>query len=120
MRVSADVCRTGYKRLASALTRVIPRRLAIALFETLALHFKYDSSRSVLNHGGSWGYEREAVPREWFGDGEELEFEGQVVRCPKKWDAYLTQVYGDYMTPPPEEERRSHHQLTGFRLTTDA
>ena len=119
MRLSSDIRRSGLKRFPVALTRVIPRRLAIALFEILAPRFDYDSSRAVVNHGGAWGYDREAVPREWFGDGEELEFEGLAVRCPKEWDAYLTHVYGDYMTPPPEKERRSHHELTSLRLTTD-
>jgi lipopolysaccharide cholinephosphotransferase len=119
MRISADVRRRGYKRLAASLTRVIPRGLAIKLFETLARRFDYDLSHAVVNHGGTWGYEREAVPKEWFGDGEDLEFEGMSVRCPTKWDAYLTQVYGDYMTPPPEEQRRGYHELTSFRVTSD-
>ena len=42
---------------------------------------------------------------------------------PNNYDAYLTRVYGDYMTPPPIEKRPSHHAryFVDFhrRLTTD-
>ncbi|MBR2411629.1 MAG: LicD family protein [Clostridia bacterium] len=34
-----------------------------------------------------------------------VEFEGYMLPVPKKWDEYLTVVYGDYMTPPPPEKR---------------
>jgi hypothetical protein len=36
-------------------------------------------------------------------------FEGLNVRIPENSDAYLTQLYGDYMTPPPPEKRVGHH-----------
>ena len=32
-----------------------------------------------------------------------IPFEDMLVPVPKKYDEYLTIVYGDYMTPPPEE-----------------
>ena len=35
----------------------------------------------------------------------EVEFEGHMFPAPKRWDEYLTKVYGDYMTPPPPEKR---------------
>ncbi len=39
----------------------------------------------------------------------ELEFEGYPMMAPKDWDAVLTVVYGDYMTPPPKEKRVATH-----------
>lgn len=39
----------------------------------------------------------------------ELEFEGYLMMAPKDWDAVLTVVYGDYMTPPPKEKRVATH-----------
>lgn len=38
----------------------------------------------------------------------ELEFEGVKFRAPSNVDAYLTRLYGDYMTPPPPAERTGH------------
>lgn len=37
-----------------------------------------------------------------------LEFEGQQFYAPKNYDTILTQLYGDYMTPPKEEDRVWH------------
>jgi len=35
-----------------------------------------------------------------------LEFEGGWYSAPQQWDAYLKQIYGDYMTLPTEEMRK--------------
>ena len=54
-----------------------------------------------------WG-SKTFVPRfrrEWFAETCEVEFEGHMLPAMKAWDAYLTKVYGDYMTPPPPEKR---------------
>lgn len=52
---------------------------------------------------------REIFPREWFGDGMELEFEGEMFCVPAEYDLYLRAVYDDYMQLPPEEQRQGHH-----------
>lgn len=44
-----------------------------------------------------------------FGDGILLDFEGSKIRCPQKYDEYLKQQFGDYMSFPPERERNSGH-----------
>ena len=49
------------------------------------------------------------MPIEWFGEGKMMVFENIEVCMPNNYDAYLTRVYGDYMTPPPIEKRPSHH-----------
>ena len=39
---------------------------------------------------------------------KELDFEGVSFKVPVNFDRYLTDAYGDYMTPPPLEERNGH------------
>jgi len=39
----------------------------------------------------------------------EAEFEGHNFMIPANYDKILTQIYGDYMTPPPENERIGRH-----------
>lgn len=42
----------------------------------------------------------------------ELDFEGSKFMCFKKWDEFLTAMFGDYMTLPPEDQRSwQHHPL---------
>ena len=76
--------------------------------EKLMLKYDYDKCNSVFNYCGAWG-EKEIAPKEWFGEGKNAEFEGLTVIIPQNSDAYLTKMYGDYMTLPPVEKRVGHH-----------
>ncbi len=60
------------------------------------------------NYCGAWG-KKEIVPKEWYGDGMLLDFEGLKVNAPSHYHEWLTQVYGDYMQLPPVEKRIGHH-----------
>ncbi len=46
--------------------------------------------------------------KEWFETGQ-IPFEGHLLNVPAGRHEILTQLYGDYMTPPPEEARKSTH-----------
>lgn len=52
---------------------------------------------------------------EWLTGGEEkrLVFEGETFRVPSDYDAFLTEMFGDYMTPPPENEQGGHDLKIG-------
>ena len=76
----------------------------------------YDTSAMVMNFCGAWG-DKEIVPRAFFGQGTPGAFEGLDVVLPAQYDAYLTQLYGDYMTPPPKEKQISHHGTDVIDLT---
>lgn len=63
------------------------------------------------------GYkEREICDPKIFDGTIDVPFEDTTIRIPKNYDWYLTQIYGDYMTPPPEEKRQSHHAHFYFNL----
>ncbi|SHI53489.1 LicD family protein [Lutispora thermophila] len=57
---------------------------------------------------GRAGYDKELMPKEYFGIPIEHEFEGYMLPIPNNWDKYLTRLYGDYMQIPPLEKRESH------------
>lgn len=40
-----------------------------------------------------------------------VEFENEKLPVPGNTDAYLTMMYGDYMTPPPENKRHQRHRF---------
>ena len=69
----------------------------------------YDSSDVIINFCGAWGL-KEMFPKSVYGEGELYQFEQYQLRGPKDYDAVLSQMYGDYMTPP-EKADQEHHYL---------
>ena len=47
--------------------------------------------------------------REFFDELELHEFEGEQFYIPKRYDEYLTEMYGDYMKLPPVDKQIGHH-----------
>ncbi|MBQ3006896.1 MAG: LicD family protein [Clostridia bacterium] len=60
------------------------------------------------NHG-NWQGRLEYAPREQYGEGKEVYFEGVKVRVPEKYDEYLTQKYGNWRADIPDEKKVGHH-----------
>jgi len=94
--------------------------LDISVFKLLQLPARYliDKFQNRLMNAPKSNYfwlysiiscESFPMPIEWFGEGKMMAFENIEVCMPNNYDAYLTRVYGDYMTPPPIEKRPSHH-----------
>lgn len=74
------------------------------------LYKSISDSSLVANLCGAWG-RKEIVPKKWFNEVVELEFEGIKVNAPKDYDLWLKQVYGNYMELPPVEKRVAHHYV---------
>jgi len=112
IRLSADLIRPGLRGLVARSWKLVPRRLVVTLCEWSARHFSYESCRIVAHPRALYGYRKECMPREWFGDAVPQQFEDMTLPGPARWHEYLTHVYGDYMTPPPEAQRMSRHEST--------
>lgn len=100
--------KTAFIKLLIFLSKIIYPSFKKTVIKRDRLFRSVESSDRVANFSGAWG-KKEIVPKEWYGDGVLLEFEGLSVRAPSEYDKWLTQVYGDYMTLPPEEKRIGHH-----------
>lgn len=46
----------------------------------------------------------------------QVKFEDEYFSVPKEYHKYLTNVYGDYMTPPPKHKRENRHDIIEFRF----
>lgn len=107
------------KRIKHQIGRLGTRLLFPTMRQALAaqkrLYTACKQGDHLVNYSSAWK-QREIMPTEWYGDGAELPFEGIAVRVPAEYDKWLTQVYGDYMTPPPVGQRVGHHDAEAIDL----
>lgn len=61
----------------------------------------------------SYIIEKNTYKAEWF-ETSYHEFEHQKFRIPLNYDAVLTKLYGDYMTPPNMNERNLCHDVEAY------
>ena len=117
-----------YRRRYTGLVPVLHRDLGLTALSILRQWFGYpidtaeycrsteecirrtDLSRSRLwcNFANSMS-RKEYSPQSHYGEGTWAVFEGERVRIPADYDAYLTQKYGDYNKEVPESEQTSTH-----------
>lgn len=64
----------------------------------LARKNSFKTSDWVFVAYGVYGF-KEIMPKEWIGEGKTVLFEGEEFKVFQEYDKYLTQFYGDYMTP---------------------
>lgn len=102
IRISKKLLHGFYILFNLNLTKTILKR------EKLYKKSSYDDCEIIANYGGAWG-KKEVMPKQYFGNGTGGIFEGISVVLPENYDAYLSQMYGDYMKLPPPEKRVGHH-----------
>ncbi len=56
------------------------------------------------------------LPGECFGEMIDMEFDGYTLRGFKKYDLYLSRLYGDYMKMPPESDRVPKMEITSISV----
>ncbi len=79
-----------------------------AKIEKLMRSVPYDTSNYVATYCGIYR-KNEIVPKSWYGDGVKYPFEDTEVYGLSDADKYLTQLYGDYMTPPKDTTVSKHN-----------
>lgn len=87
----------GYKRI-------------ILTIDKITRKYEYESSSYVGVLAGR-AVEKEAMLKKNMEPSILVDFENGKFRAYANYDEYLTNLYGDYMTPPPEEKRVSRHEI---------
>ncbi len=92
-------------------TRIIP--LAKLKNQLNNYHKKYQNpeSKYVFLIAGGTSYKEERHLRKTVTELATAEFEGMQYPIPKNYHAFLTEQYGDYMTPPPVEKQINQCQV---------
>lgn len=80
--------------------------------------YDFDQSEYVAVWFGT-NPKKEAMKREIFDGVKKVPFEDIEANVPYDYDAYLTALYHDYMTPPPLDKQVGHHHHKGCDLNVD-
>ncbi len=85
-------------RLIKIALGLFPASFFVAIHRWLSNVVPWDKAPYAHNLCGSYGA-RELIPTRWLEPHARLQFENLELSGPGEWDAYLTQMYGDYLTP---------------------
>lgn len=69
--------------------------------------------------GGSYGYAKETLKRDWVEELTQIHFEGLMLPGFRANEEYLEHMYGDYMQLPPEEDRGNRHGVIALSFGDD-
>lgn len=84
------------------------RRYIIHRLDSMARLYDYTTATLVANYDGAYR-EREIFPKAWTDTLCDKPFEHLTVKLPGNYDAYLKNIYTNYMQLPPVEQRVCHH-----------
>ena len=76
--------------------------------DSIASSRAFDSCEYIANCSGAW-HEKEIHRRSDYGNPTLCKFENTEIYIQENADAYLSGLYGNYMTLPPVEKRVTHH-----------
>lgn len=78
------------------------------VYKTMTCHKGGDM---YINFCSQYGYKRQTMPKQWFGNGTPYMFEGKEYMLPSEYDKVLINIYKDYMKLPPKEKQKTVHDF---------
>ncbi len=106
--VSPSPLKHAVKRLRRALLRVVSFRSILAKFDAVARQYETETPTMLCSMSSQYDYYKQRMPYDYYGTPLPMTFGGAPLLAPARPEAYLTQLYGDYMTLPPEEKQVFH------------
>lgn len=110
--------RTVLKYGAVTVFSLLNTQLLIKLIHKNAMRFQYATAKTIAIAVICCGGIFEKAEKKSFDKKLKFAFEDTNFWGPAGYDEYLTNLYGDYMTPPPKENQVSHHDFEAFCLDT--
>ena len=89
---------------------VMPLKALERMQDSMMTRYRKKPSKYLYDSMGR-NVERGAYPIEWLDEAVYVEFEDTRLPIPKKWEEYLTYLYGDYMSMIPVSERHVSHDI---------
>jgi len=106
--------RVWYERVLISIGKVIKfdkilntRRIMDKIDRTMK-KCDYETAQYVGNFMGAYKM-KEVFPKSYYDNCSAYSFEGMFCPAPTDYDAVLSQMYGDYMTPPTKDLQNKHN-----------
>lgn len=97
------IYRTAYA-ICKCIVKPISLEFLIHSLESVIRQYENEETNYLFPFGGAYP-KKDTTPSSLLDEFSEYEFENHSVISLKDYDAYLTQLYGDYMKLPPVEKR---------------
>lgn len=83
----------------------ITYHFVISKFNKVAQRYNGVKTKNVCSMSSQYDYYKQSMPVEYYGKPIRMKFEDKEFLSPAMPDAYLKQLYGDYMKLPPKEKQ---------------
>lgn len=110
-KISVDWVYKQVEKMSSKSSNSTPNRVRTLLFPTFGKLYMKNTHPASIRYG---------MPKSWFLDRTEYEFEGHSFFGTRDYDAFLKYVYDYYMTLPPVEERKPHAPVSSFNFDVES
>ena len=100
---------TFKKKFLMYLSLPLKLRFLRSFYEQQVIKYNKRSTCFYGTFGARFKYKNCFYKKELFTNPVYVPFENTLLPIPEKYDELLTQIYGDYMTPPPVKEQVGWH-----------
>jgi lipopolysaccharide cholinephosphotransferase len=94
---------------SSIIAAIIPKKTVLRILYRNEMRYEKKKVKWYCNIYSKYSLEKESIKAEWVKELIRVPFEDMELPIVKNYDAYLTHLYGDYMTPPAKEYQRPVH-----------
>lgn len=102
------ILQVAYKSLA----KMTPYNFILNIKNRVFQKYNDENTEYIVTAEGSYGYEKEIIPRKWTESLEERQFEDITLPIFKEYDAYLKYMYQQYDIIPSDIEKNKHNILS--------
>ena len=78
-------------------------------FYNQIVRYNNHNTSMFVSFGSRFKYKNSFFKKSYYTNPIYVQFEDTKLPVPEKYDKILTQIYGDYMTPPPIQEQQGWH-----------
>lgn len=95
--------------VSTVLALLLPKKAVLKILRRNEVRYEDREVEWYCNIYSRYSQEKESIRADWVREIIRVPFEDTEFPIVKEYDAYLTHIYGDYMTPPLEKERHPVH-----------